>query len=320
MKALVFTTKGPIPSVLQVLSDHPKPSPGPNQSLVRIIASGINPADAKNVQGSFPQTTLPRVPGRDFAGVVEGGEEDGMEVWGTGGENGYTRDGSHAEYIIVDTAALASKPKNLSFSQAASCGVPFLTASAMVSKADVKPGKHVLVLGSSGSVGSSAVQICKFIGATPLESSRRSQAGAVDISADEIASQTANLSNGAGVSVVIDTVSDPALFKKALVTLNRGGKYIIITAPKSGDLAFNALDLYRADRTVTGVNSNSISFAESSAFLRKMTPGFENGTLTPPKVIHEVECEQDAVVRAYQGVLEGAKGKYVIVFGEKGKL
>ena len=96
IKAYRFEQKGPIADVLK-LQTIEKPARGPKQSLVRVVASAINPADAKNVQGGFPTTTLPRTPGRDFAGVVEGGEYDGLEVWGTGGDYGIQNDGSQSE-------------------------------------------------------------------------------------------------------------------------------------------------------------------------------------------------------------------------------
>jgi NADPH:quinone reductase len=96
MKAYQFAEKGPVANVLKLV-EVPKPKPGPNESLVRIVAATINPADVKNVLGFFPQTTLPRIPGRDFAGVVEGGEHDGLEVWGTGGDHGWLKDGAQAE-------------------------------------------------------------------------------------------------------------------------------------------------------------------------------------------------------------------------------
>ena len=101
MKAVRMTRHGK-PDVLTV-ADVPTPSPGAGEALVRIEAASINPSDVKNVQGVMEQTTLPRTPGRDFAGVVEAGPTAwiGAEVWGTGGDTGFTRDGSHAEYILV---------------------------------------------------------------------------------------------------------------------------------------------------------------------------------------------------------------------------
>ena len=97
-KAVRFNEKGSIESVLH-LATIPIPKASPGTSVVKIRASAINPADCKNVEGSFPETTLPRTPGRDFAGVVVDGDKNdiGKEVWGTGGTTGYDRDGSHAQ-------------------------------------------------------------------------------------------------------------------------------------------------------------------------------------------------------------------------------
>src|ERR1700712_9383 len=128
MKAVRFARFGK-PDVLRV-EEIPTPSPGPGEALVRVKAASINPSDWKNVEGRLEQTTLPRIPGRDFAGVVEAGPRAwiGAEVWGAGGDTGFTRDGSHAEYIVVPVASLRRKPKKLSFEQAASAGVNFITA------------------------------------------------------------------------------------------------------------------------------------------------------------------------------------------------
>src|ERR1700712_4675606 len=128
MKAVRFNRYGK-PGVLAV-SDIATPSPGENDALVKVLGASINPSDVKNVQGSMEQTTLPRTPGRDFAGLVEAGPASwiGAEVWGSGGDVGFTRDGSHAQYILVPVASLRRKPKKLSFEQAASAGVNFITA------------------------------------------------------------------------------------------------------------------------------------------------------------------------------------------------
>jgi len=76
----------------------PDPQPKPAEVVVRIRAASLSPSDAKNVLGRMEGTTLPRTPGRDFAGVVVNGPSQmiGSEVWGTGGDIGFTRDGAHA--------------------------------------------------------------------------------------------------------------------------------------------------------------------------------------------------------------------------------
>ena len=75
MKAIRFSRHGK-PDVLAV-EDVADPSPGEGEALVRVEAASINPSDVKNVQGLMEQTTLPRTPGRDFAGVVEAGPAAG---------------------------------------------------------------------------------------------------------------------------------------------------------------------------------------------------------------------------------------------------
>src|ERR1700749_494534 len=127
MKATSFTRFGG-PDVLAVI-DVPDPTPAEGEARVRIKAASINPSDVKNVAGAMSQTVLRRIPGRDFAGVVDAGPDAwiGAEVWGSG-IAGFTRDGSHAEYIIVPIASLRRKPRVLSFDQAASVGVNFLAA------------------------------------------------------------------------------------------------------------------------------------------------------------------------------------------------
>jgi NADPH2:quinone reductase len=83
------------------------PTPSGDEVLVRVTAASVNPSDAKNVRGFMHQTRLPRTPGRDFAGTVVAGRGDmiGKEVWGTGGDLGFTRDGSHADHLLVPAAA-----------------------------------------------------------------------------------------------------------------------------------------------------------------------------------------------------------------------
>src|SRR5579871_6527993 len=96
MRALRFERFGD-PSALAVV-DLPDPRPDGNTAVVRIAAASVNPSDVKNVAGRMEGTTLPRIPGRDFSGVVEAGPDEwvGAEVWGTAGDVGFTIDGTHA--------------------------------------------------------------------------------------------------------------------------------------------------------------------------------------------------------------------------------
>ncbi len=150
MKALQFLKTGDL-SALQ-LAELPMPVPAAGEVLVQIKAAGLNPSDVKNVLGRFSYTTLPRVPGRDFAGVVVEGPQAllGQEVWGTGKELGFTGDGSHAQYLTLSAKGVALKPTHLSFAQAASLGVPYTTAWDALERSLVKAETRLLVIGANG--------------------------------------------------------------------------------------------------------------------------------------------------------------------------
>ncbi|RCH05423.1 alcohol dehydrogenase GroES-like domain protein [Pseudomonas aeruginosa] len=170
MKALQFDRTGDLAALKLV--DMPDPLPAADEVRVEIRAAGLNPSDVKNVLGRFPYTTLPRVPGRDFAGVVVEGPKAllGQAVWGTGREPGFFRDGSHAQFLTLPAAGVALKPESLSFAQAASCGVPYSTAWDALQRSQVKAGTRLLVIGASGAVGKAALALAKALG--PKRSAR----------------------------------------------------------------------------------------------------------------------------------------------------
>src|SRR5438309_10605991 len=126
MKALQFSAYGS-PAVLTI-KEIPKPEPRKGEVLIQINATAINPSDVKNVAGHF-KTSLPRVPGRDYGGVVVGGDaEKGLEVWGSGAGFGVVRDGADAEYIVLSADSIDQKPIQLLMEQAAAIGGTFLAA------------------------------------------------------------------------------------------------------------------------------------------------------------------------------------------------
>src|SRR2546426_5979978 len=162
MKSLRFDRFGP-PSVLRI-EEVAVPDPGEGETLVHVKATAINPSDYKNVSGHFKNTTLPRTPGRDFAGVVvKGKHHEGEEVWGSPPRLGIVRDGSHAEYVVVPAETLSLKPKSLSMAQAAAIGVPYVTAwASVVGAAQILAGETILIVGAAGAVGQAATQIANW--------------------------------------------------------------------------------------------------------------------------------------------------------------
>ncbi len=126
------------------VEEVPTPEPRSDEVLIAVKAASINPSDVKNVAGAMHGTTLPRIPGRDFAGIVVKGPGDlvGKEVWGTGGDISRTRDGSHAECLLLPRSAVTLKPTALSMEAAGTSGLSFVTAwVAIVTTAGVAPGE-----------------------------------------------------------------------------------------------------------------------------------------------------------------------------------
>src|SRR4029077_19049081 len=85
----------------------------PDEVVVEIKASGVNPSDVKAATGLMPYAVFPRTPGRDFAGVVVDGPAGtiGREVLGSSGDLGIRRDGTHASHLVVEADAVVEKPK-----------------------------------------------------------------------------------------------------------------------------------------------------------------------------------------------------------------
>lgn len=286
MRAVVVRQFGD-PKLLKV-EEVPTPRPGDGEALVEVKAAGINPSDVKNVRGVMHGTTLPRIPGRDFAGTVVGGPEEvvGREVWGTGGDIGFTRDGSHAQYIVLPLAALTPKPTKLSMDAAGSAGVVFVTAwSAMVIAAGVSDGDRVLVIGATGGVGSAAVQIAKARGAMVIGAVRSDEdfRPARENGADEVINTgSGNLidavravTEGGGADVVFDTSG--VMFAESIEAAAMEGRISVIVAPVDGKSTFSLRSLYRKELRVRGVDTRRRDVVACAKLLAEMRTGFESG-------------------------------------------
>ncbi len=266
------------------IEDAPTPELSENTALVRIRAAGLNPSDLMNIKGAFHYTTLPRVPGRDYAGVVEKGPEDwlGRPVWGSGAELGFSQDGTYAEFVVVPVASLVEKPANLSFAAAAAAGVPFATAyQALIQAARIQPGETALITGAAGAVGSAACQIARQRGLRVLGLVKEQTAlEGVDIilSDDDIVRRVLERTGGRGVDVCLDTVSGP-IFPAAIESLATGGRLAVIVAKGDGKVTLDLRDLYRRRLQLLGINSLLVSALQTADIYRELRPLFEAGHL-----------------------------------------
>ena len=286
MRAVLLRQFGD-PKLLKI-EDVATPAPADGEALVEVRAAGINPSDVKNIQGTMHGTTLPRIPGRDFAGVVVRGPADlvGKEVWGTGGDIGFTRDGSHAQYILLPTTALTPKPPSLSMDAAGSAGLVFVTAwSALISAADVGQADTVLIVGASGGVGSAAVQVAKSRGATvigavrsELDSGRARQNGAdqiINTTAADLIDAVKSITQGHGADVVFDTSGQ--MFAQVVEAAAQSGRIAVITAPRDGQSTFNLRTLYRKELRISGVDTRRLNVVACATLLGQMRGGFDAG-------------------------------------------
>ena len=323
MRALRFDRVGDL-SALHI-EERSIPVPASGEILVKVQAASINPSDVKNVEGKMEGTTLPRTPGRDFAGtVVEGSPVwKGQEIWGAGGDIGFTRDGSHAEYIVIPESGVRLKPKTLSMAQAASVGVNYITAFlGLVETARVQQGETVLVTGARGGVGSSAAKIAKAKGARVIGVDReavdpaKAQEFGIDLSlsskSEDLAMQVQKFTGGKGADVAFDCVGGP-LFEVALNSLGTKGRQINITSVGDRRVSFDLIHFYHRQLSLFGVDSRALDTVASGAILENLRPFFEQKILTAPLI--ERTCRLDEAVEAYREVGSGkVKGKVVIVF------
>jgi NADPH:quinone reductase len=320
MKAVRFTRHGK-PDVLAV-EDIANLIAGEGEALVRIEAASINPSDVKNVQGVMEQTTLPRTPGRDFAGVVEAGPTAwiGAEVWGTGGDTGFTRDGTHAQYIVVPIASLRRKPSVLDFDQAATVGVNFVTAwKGLVEAADLRAGETVLIIAVSGGVGNAAVQIAKRIGARIIGTDRRQprpgsaiiEAG-LSLVADgaDIPPAVREATGGRGADVVLDCVGG-VMFRRALDCLALRGRLVEMSVTGAREVTFNLADFYHNEDRLIGIDSLKLDLTASAGILEQLTPGFEARDYHPAPIARRFAMTE--AVAAYQAVADGEQGRVVLL-------
>jgi NADPH:quinone reductase-like Zn-dependent oxidoreductase len=175
MKAVVYNKYGP-PDVLE-LKEVEKPIPEDNQVLVKIHAASVNYGNLVLLKGEpflarFAFGLLkPKypIPGGDIAGRVEAVGKDvkefqpGDDVFGDLSRCGW---GGFAEYVSVPENALALKPANISFEEAAAVPMAGVTAlQGLRDKGKIQSGQKVLIHGASGGVGTFAVQIAKSFGA-----------------------------------------------------------------------------------------------------------------------------------------------------------
>ena len=297
----VWITKKGGPEVLQV-REAPDPEPKPGEVRVRVKACGVNFAETMARVGLYRDAPpIPCVVGYETAGVID---------WpaARAGEKvvAMTHFGGYSDVVCVPEVMALPMPTKLSFSEAASIPVVWLTAWHMlVELANVRKGQTVLIHAAAGGVGTAAVQICKRIGAITIGTAsggkheRLKALGldhAIDYTKVDFEPEVLKLTAGRGVDVVLDAL---AQFKKSFRCLAPTGKLMMFGASSLmpsgsfnvfdvlGGLArmpfFHPLKLLPDNKGIFGINMGNLwgETALLSRELHEVLRGFEDGSFKP---------------------------------------
>ena len=234
MKAVVCDRYG-YPDVMRV-EEVPVPSPGAKQVLVKVDATSVNLSDWEGLRGAPMYARIGglraprhRILGSDIAGRVEAVGSDvtrfraGDEVYG----DNLGLMGGFAEYTVAPESALAHKPKELTFGQAAT--IPQAGAIALQGTARARPGQRMLINGAGGGTGSFAIQLAKRAGAHVIAVDN---AGKLEfmraLGADEVIDyRSQDFTRHEPSDLVLDLVAHRSVFayRRALA---RGGRYMCV--------------------------------------------------------------------------------------------
>ncbi len=292
--------------------ERPMPVLKRGEVLVQVASSGVNPSDVRATMGYFPNVQLPRIPGRDFAGIVIDGSNawKGKSVWGTGGAVGIQSDGTHAEYAVIAESGLAEIPGSMSLLQAGAQPLPFITAYyGLVTRARIQPNDKVLVIGAMGQVGRAAMTICRWKKAVPIALVRTQE----DVQAAHQLGWEAysEIPTNISFDLILNSIGS-LQWEQQIHSLNARGRMVIIAAlPNQREANVNLFEVYRKNQEIIGINTLDLDPAYNAKLLNEMREGFESGALIPLE--NGIVFNLEDISEAYKTVLHGSAGKRVLL-------
>lgn len=322
MRAVIFHEHGPS-SVLQLTTSHPKPTPGPEDVLIRVEYAGVNFVDTYVRNGLYP-TPLPCVTGREGAGVVEvlGANVPASYGLKAGDNVAIFAPGSMAEYMTAPAKSVLKLPQGISTRDGAAIMLQGLTAWTLCRDAhEVKPGETVLVQAAAGGTGGLLVQMCKALGAivigtcsTPEKAEIAKNHGAdhVVLYRDvDVLEEVNRLTQGKGCHAVFSGVGKDTLDKDIAMT-RRKGTFVTFGNSSGAIAGVKPLDLSKRNiKMVRPTLANYIAereeFEERSGELLKLV---QEGKV---KVNFGKEYKLDEVALAQDDLVSGKTvGKLVV--------
>jgi NADPH:quinone reductase-like Zn-dependent oxidoreductase len=322
----IFEKAASIDELAPKLISVERPAAAEGECVIEVHSAGVNMSDVKAALGAMPHAVWPRTPGRDYAGVVVDGPSAliGTEVWGSGGELGIRRDGTHARYLVVKTDAVRAKPKTVSMLEAGAVGVPFITAYEGLRRAGLpQKGDVVLVMGGNGKVGQATIQLATRAGATVfgVERGKEGYIGhasravdMIDASSQDIAEYVRARTGGHGADIVFNTVGSP-YFEQANRALAIGGRQIFIATIEKA-VPFDIFAFYRGQHTYVGIDTLALDSLACARILDMLAPGFVDGSLKAFPVPAESTYRLEQAVTGYRSVIAGSRERVVLQPGE----
>jgi NADPH:quinone reductase len=238
MRAVVCNTFGPPENL--VVDDVDDPTPDAGQLLIEVKAAAVVFPDTLMLEDKYQfKTGVPYVPGGEGAGVVIG-LGDGVEGWSVGDRvvGGLNTTGAYAERMVIPAATARRLPDGIEFDVVTGLNYAYgTTLYGLRHRADLQPGETMLVTGAGGSVGLSAVEIGKLMGARVIAAAsseeklalcrERGADETINYSTEDLKNRTKELTDGNGVDVVYDCVGGD-LAEQALRAIAWEGRFLVI--------------------------------------------------------------------------------------------
>jgi NADPH:quinone reductase-like Zn-dependent oxidoreductase len=286
------------PDVLEFI-EVPIPAPEPREVRIKVKAIGINRADSMWRSDKYVEPVkFPAGLGYEAAGVVDAVGKDvtdfvAGDVVSTIPAFSLNRYFTYGEVILAPLHAVVKHPESLSFVEAASIWLMFLTAyGALIFDAQVKAGDFVIIPAASSSVGLAAIQLANYAGATPIALTRTSEkkkrlheAGAAQVIAtqeQDMVAEVMRITNGNGARVAFDPVGGPA-FPKLISALTDQGVAYIYGALSDGDTPIPVLEMIPKMPAVKGYSIRLVvgDDARRKAAVEYVVKGLASGALRP---------------------------------------
>jgi NADPH:quinone reductase-like Zn-dependent oxidoreductase len=286
------------PEVLEFI-EMEVPAPGPHEVRIKVKAIGINRAESMWRKDKYVEPVkFPAGLGYEAAGVVDavGKDVTGFAAGDTVSTipvfslNKYS---TYGEIILAPDHAVVKHPESLSFAEAASVWMMFITAyGALIFDAQVKAGDHVILPAASSSIGLAAIQLANYAGATPIALTRTSDkkkrlldAGAEHVIAtqeQDVVAEVMRMTNGNGARVAFEPVGGPD-FPKLIRALTNQGIAYIYGALSEGDTPIPVLEMIPKMPTVKGYSVRLVlgDAARRKVAVEYVTRGLESGALKP---------------------------------------